>query len=781
MATATPTAMIGAPIKRREDPRLITGHASYTDDITPAGTMYLHMVRSPYAHAKITNLNVEAAKGVPGVVAVITGEELKKAAGPLAAVSVGGHPIPDHYSIAVDRVRFVGEIVAAVVAESRGAARDAGDLVEVDYEELPVLVDMEEAYKSSNLIHDGIEKNLAAELHFGNDVTEAFANPEVLVEARFVNQRLAPNPLENRAVLAQYRPGEDTFTLTTSTQIPHILRTLLAGVLNHPEHQIRVIAPEVGGGFGCKVDIYAEEVITCYASRLLRRPVKWTETRSEAMMATIHGRDNIDYIRIAATPEGKIVGLDITAYCNMGAYLQLLTTSVPVLCGVIVTGAYDIPNAHFKALCLYTNTTPTDAYRGAGRPEATYMLERIVTMLAEKLGKDPMEIRRLNFIKKEQFPYTTPLGLTYDTGDYQMAMDKALGLFDYAGWRTKQEEARQQGRYIGIGQSTYVEVCGLGPGQGMTTQRGYESAVVRAEVTGKVTVFTGTSPHGQGTETVFAQVIADEFGIPVEDVVIKHGDTDMSPYGMGTYGSRGVAVGGGALKLAAQGVTEKAKKIAAFQLEANAEDIEFEAGKFSVKGAPSRSITWQEVCFKAYIDPKMAPVIEPGLESTRYFEPGNFVFPFGTHLCAVEVMPDTGEIKIMRYLAVDDCGTQLNPMLVHGQLHGGLTQGIAQALYEEVVYDANGQLISGTLMDYTLPTAGELPHYDLDHTVTTTPVNPLGAKGIGEAGTIASTPCIVNAVIDALKPLGIADIQMPLRPEKVWKAMHAAQSSNGQA
>lgn len=769
------TAMIGAPVKRREDPRLITGHATYTDDMNPTGTVYIQMVRSPYAHANIKSISTDEARKQSGVLMVITGEELRKFAGPLAAVSVGGHAIPDHFSIAIDRVRHVGDIVAAVVAETRGQARDAAELVEVDYEALPAVVDMEEAYKGNpTLVHDSIPNNLAAELHFGNDVTDAFANAEVIVEKRFVNQRLAPNPLENRVVLAQYRPGENSYVLTTSTQIPHILRTLLAGVINHPEHLIRVVAPEVGGGFGCKIEIYAEEVIACYVSKTLARPAKWTETRSEAMVATVHGRDNIDYIRVASTKEGVITGLDITAYCNMGAYLQLLTTSIPVLCGVIVNGAYAIPNVHFKALCIYTNTTPTDAYRGAGRPEATYMLERIVTMLAEKLGIEPMELRRRNFI--QEFPYTTPLGLTYDSGNYIPTMEKALELFGYDDWRKKQEEARQNGRYIGIGQSTYVEVCGLGPGQGLTTQRGYECAVVRAEVTGKVTVFTGTSPHGQGTETIFAQVIADQFGIPIDDVIVKHGDTDMSPYGMGTYGSRGTAVGSGALMLAADAVKEKAKKIAAFQLEANAEDIEYSEGKFNVKGAPGRSITWQEVCFKAYIDPKMAPVIEPGLESTRYYEPGNFVFPFGTHLCAVEILPETGEVKILRYLAVDDCGTQLNPLLVHGQLHGGLTQGISQALFEEVVYDSNGQLVSGTLMDYTLPTAHELPSYDLDHTVTPSPVNPLGVKGIGEAGTIASTPCIMNAVIDALKPFGIDDLQMPMRPEKVWKAIRDAKA-----
>jgi aerobic carbon-monoxide dehydrogenase large subunit len=766
-------AAIGSPVKRREDPRLITGHATYTDDMNPTGTVFLHLVRSPHAHADIININAEAALKQPGVLLVLTGQELKQYVTPLVAVPVAGHPVPNHYSIAVDRVRHVGEIVAAVVADSRYGARDAAETIEVDYIPLPAIMDVERAYKEDpGLIHADRPNNLAVELHFGNDPSEAFQNPEVLLEQRFVNQRLAPNPLENRVVLAQWQPGEEALTLYTSTQIPHILRTLLSGVLSVPEHMIRVVAPEVGGGFGCKLNIYAEEVIACYASKRLGRPVKWAETRSEAMMATIHGRDVTFDVRLAATKDGVITGLDVTAYWNMGAYLQLLTTTIPVLAGIIVSGAYTIPQVHFKALCIYTNTTPTDAYRGAGRPEVTYLIERSISLLADKLGLDPMEIRRRNFIKPEQFPYANHLGCSYDSGNYVPAMEKAMQLFGYNEMRQLQTAARQQGRFIGIGQSTYVEVCGLGPGTGMTTQRGYECAVVRAEVTGKVTVFTGVSPHGQGQETSFAQVVGAEFGIPLEDVIVKHGDTASTPYGLGTYGSRGTAVGSGALVLAVETVKEKARKIAAFQLEANEADILFENGVFSVKGAPGRTISWQSVCLKAYIDPRMAPVIEPGLEATRYFEPSNFTYPFGTHLCAVEIDADTGEVKILKYVAVDDCGNRLNPMLVAGQLHGGLAQGIAQALYEEVVYDEYGQLISGSLMDYTLPNATELPTYILDHTVTPSPVNPLGVKGVGEAGTIASTPCVANAVIDALKPLGVTEINMPFRPEKLWKIIH---------
>lgn len=785
MLTANATGYVGSRIKRREDPRLVTGNGNFTDDFTPTGTLYVHMLRSPHAHARITSINTAAAKAMPGVMAVFTGEDLKKdLAGPLPGVPFGSvSTVPAYYPIATDRVRFVGNIVAAVVAETRGAARDAAEAIDVQYEVLPVALDMEKAVKEgAPQLHDDVPNNLCTDFELGNDVAEAFKTADVVVEHRFVNQRLVPNALENRVALAEFHAGDESITLTITSQNPHILRTLLSGEIGIAEHKIRVVAPDVGGGFGSKIATYAEEVIACVASRKTKKPVKWTETRSESFVGTIHGRDNIDYIRMAATKDGKITGLDITAYANMGAYMSLLGPSVPVLCGVIVPGPYAIPNVHFKAICVYTNTTPTDAYRGAGRPEATYMLERIMNMMADKLGLDPMELRRRNFIQPDQFPYFNVVALNYDSGNYEAAMDKALEIFGYSDMRQTQAEARKSGKYIGIGQSTYVEVCGLGPGSGMTISRGYDCAVVRAELTGKVTVFTGVSPHGQGQETTFAQIVADEFGIPIEDVTIKHGDTEMTPYGMGTYGSRGTAVGGAALMLAVTSVKDKAKKIAAFQMEANEDDIVFEGGKFSVKGAAGgKSISFQEVCFKAYIDPKMAPVIEPGLEATRYFEPGNFVYPFGTHLAAVEIEAETGNVKILKYVCVDDCGKQLNPMIVEGQLHGGLAQGIAQALYEEAVYDDNGQLVSGTLMDYALPTAAELPHFTLDHTVTPTTVNPLGVKGIGEAGTIASTPVIVNAVVDALKPLGVTDISMPMRPEKVWKLIHNGGNGNAAA
>ncbi|MDB5080730.1 MAG: aldehyde oxidase and xanthine dehydrogenase molybdopterin binding protein [Chloroflexi bacterium] len=779
------TGYVGSRIKRREDPRLVTGNGNFTDDFTPAGTVYLHMLRSPHAHAKILSINTDAARGMTGVLAIITGEDLKKElAGPIPGVPYGTiSTVPAYYPITHDRARFVGNIVAAVVADTRANARDAAEAVVVEYEVLPVVLDMEKAHKGEpTLVHDEMANNLCTEIELGNDVTEAFNTAAVTVEARFVNQRLVPNALENRVALAQYHQGDESVTLYVTSQNPHIIRTLLSGQIGVAEHKIRVIAPDVGGGFGSKIPAYAEEVIACIASKKVRKPVKWTETRSESFVATTHGRDNIDYIRMSATKDGKITGLDIIAYCNMGAYMSLLGPSVAVLCGVIVPGPYAIPNVHFKAICVYTNTTPTDAYRGAGRPEATYMLERTMNMMADKLGMDPMELRRKNFIQPDQFPYFNVVALNYDCGNYEPAMDKALEIFGYQEMRKTQEEARKQGRYIGIGQSTYVEVCGLGPGSGMTISRGYDCAVVRAELTGKVTVFTGVAPHGQGQETTFAQIVADQFSIPIEDVTIKHGDTEMTPYGMGTYGSRGTAVGGGALMLAIDTVKEKAKKIAAFQMEANEEDVVFEGGKFTVKGAGGgKSISFQEVCLKAYIDPKMAPVIEPGLEATRYFEPGNFVYPFGTHLAAVEIEAETGDVKILKYVCVDDCGNQLNPMLVEGQIHGGLAQGIGQALFEEAVYDSSGQLVSGTLMDYALPTAAELPTFTLDHTVTPTKVNPLGVKGIGEAGTIASTPVIVNAVMDALKHLGIKDIQMPLRPEKIWKALNGGSNSSNSA
>jgi carbon-monoxide dehydrogenase large subunit len=734
----------------------------------PTGLLHMVMVRSPHAHAEIKSINADAAKKVSGVRAVLTGKDLLSGTNPLPAAVPG----PEYRAISPDRARYVGDIVAVVVAESRGAARDGAELIEVDYEVLPAVVDVEEGAKGQpTVIHSQYENNIGVVLEFGNDVSAAFANPEVLVEEKFYHQRLGPNPMEPRTVMADWRIGDEFLTLYSSNQNPHLLRTWISVTLNIPEHDIRVVAPEVGGGFGTKITIYREEVIACFVAKKLGKPVKWVETRSEHLLASSQGRGQVDYVKVAATKDGVVTGLDIVAYSDMGAYYTVFTPAIPQFTGLVINGVYAIPNCHYKSHNILTNKTPTDAYRGAGRPEACFMIERMMDLLAAKLNMDPTEVRRKNFIPNDKFPYSSPLGLVYDSGDYATTMDKALKIADYEGLRKLQADARAQGRYVGIGVCTYMEICGLGPSAAVGG-RGWDSAQIRFEPTGKVTVVTGVSPHGQGQETTFAQIVADELGVNYEDVIVKHGDTANTPIGNGTYGSRGLAVGGAALKLACESIVEKAKKVAGFMLEASAEDVVFEDGKFSVKGTPSKSLTISEIAVKAYTGSDMFGQIEPGLEATRFFEPGNLVFPFGTHVAAIEIDRDTGEVKFLKYVAVDDCGKQISPLLVEGQVHGGIAQGIGQALYEEVVHDNSGQLISGTLMDYTVPTATELPAYTLDSTVTPTWVNPLGAKGVGEAGTIGSTPAVVNAVMDALKPLGVGEIAMPLRPEKLWKAIH---------
>jgi carbon-monoxide dehydrogenase large subunit len=763
--------MVGARIKRREDPRLITGHAMYTDDVQNVGQLYLTFVRSPHAHAKINSINLAEAKKVPGVKAILLGDEINAVTNPLPAVIPG----PEYRPISTGVVRYVGDIVAAVIADSRGRSRDAAELVEVDYEVLPACVDVEEAAKGQpTVIYEQFANNIGIVLEFGNDVSDAFANAEVIVEEKFNHQRLGANPMETRNVTAEYRIGEGQLTVYTSNQNPHIIKTIMSAIMNLPEQMIRIVAPEVGGGFGTKISLYREEVVCAYAAKKLGKSVKWNETRSEHLLASSQGRGQVDYVRMAATKDGVVTALDTVAYSDMGAYYTLFTPAIPQFTALVLNGVYAIPAVHYKSHNVLTNKTPTDAYRGAGRPEATYMIERMMDRLAEKLGMDPVDVRRKNFIPKDKFPFPTPMGMVYDTGDYDVALDKALEMVDYEGVRKMQAEAIAQGRYVGVGVCTYMEICGLGPSVALAG-RGWESATIRFEVSGKVTVFTGASPHGQGQETTFSQIISDELGVKMEDITVKHGDTNNTVAGNGTYGSRGLAVGGAAIKMACDSIKEKATKIAGFMLEASAEDVEFSDGKFTVKGNPGgKSVSMYEVAVKAYTGFDMFKEIEPGLEATRFFEPQNFVFPFGAHIAVVEIDKDTGEVMFHKYVAVDDCGTQISPLLVEGQVHGGIAQGIAQALYEEIVYDENGQLISGTLMDYTVPTATELPSYTLGTTVTPTWVNPLGAKGVGEAGTIGSTPAVVNALMDALHKAGKnnAEINMPFRPEKLWKAIN---------
>jgi carbon-monoxide dehydrogenase large subunit len=774
------TTMVGARIRRREDPRLITGRATYVDDVRQVGTTYAAFVRSPYGHAKITSIDTAEAKADPHVLAVYTGEDLHHAHNLKASLPVA-HKMtdlktPPHYVLALDEVRVMGEAVAIVVADSPYTARDAAEKVLVAYEELPAVVDTEKAAAGPPFVHESLGTNVAFTMPFSaGDPDKAFAEADVTIKQRIVNQRVAPVPIEPRSMVASYDAGMQQLTIYSATQIPHLLRTQLAIVLGLPENKIRTIAPEVGGGFGAKLNVYAEEVVVSWVAMQLQRPVKYIETRSECFQAMIHGRDQIDDLEIAAKNDGTITGLRLKITANMGAYHQLLTPVIPTLTLLMAHGCYKFENIQAEVVGVFTNTMSTDAYRGAGRPEATFFIERAIDMVAQRLKLDPADVRRKNFIPSSAFPHTTATGLTYDSGDYETTMDKALAAADYTGLRKRQEELRKEGRYLGIGLSTYVEVCGMGPSAAMPAA-GWDSATIRVEPTGSITVLTGVSPHGQGQETTFAQIVADELGVPIDQISVIHGDTDKVQYGVGTFGSRGTAVGGAALKLAIETIQAKAIKIAAHQWEANPDDLEYRNGKIQVKGDPSKTFSTPEAGFMAFMGDNLPPGLEPGLDATRRFEPPNFVFPFGTHVCVVEVDAHSGQVEVVKYLAVDDCGRLINPMIAEGQVHGGIAQGLSQALFEEVVYDDNGQLLTGTLMDYAIPHAEQVPHYELDHTVTPTTVNPLGIKGIGEAGTIGSTPAVANAVIDALAPFGVVHIDMPLKPEKLWAAM---QPKNG--
>jgi carbon-monoxide dehydrogenase large subunit len=774
------TTMVGAKIKRREDPRLITGRAQYVEDIQLVGTLYAAFVRSPYAHAKISNVDVSAAKAKPGVFGAYSGADLVDAKFDVSvptAAELPGLVKPAHPPLALGEVRFVGELVAVVVANDPYAARDAAEAVSVQYDELPAVVDLDKAAAGGPFAHSGLETNIAYEMPIKvGDVDGAFAKADVIVKERIVNQRVVPCPMEPRTMLAEWQPGPQQLTLWSSTQIPHLLRTNIAMLLGLPEIKVRVIAPEVGGGFGAKLNLYPEELLVSWLSMQFGKPIKYIETRSECFQAMTHGRDQIQYVEAAATKDGMLLGLRMKILSNLGAYHQLLTPAIATFTPLMAQGCYKMEGLECQLLGVFTNTMSTDAYRGAGRPEATFLIERMIDLVAIKLGIDPAEIRRKNFIGGAEFPFATLTGLTYDSGEYAASLDKALELADYKGLRAKQAELRKQGRYMGIGLSTYVEVCGMGPSAAMPAP-GWDSATIRVEPTGSVTVMTGVSPHGQGQETTFAQIVADRLGVPIDAINIIHGDTDKVQYGVGTFGSRGTAVGGAALSLAIDSIQAKAIKIAAHQWEANPDDVEYKDGKIQVKGDPSKSLSTAEVGFMAFRGINLPADVEPGLDATRRFEPPNFVYPFGAHVCVVEVDPETGEVTILKYVAVDDCGPIINPLIVEGQVHGGLAQGISQALFEEAVYDENGQLTSGTFMDYAIPHAEQLIEFTTGHTETTTPVNPLGIKGVGEAGTIGSTPCVVNAVMDALAPFGVTHLDMPLRPEKLYNAMHA--HSNG--
>ena len=777
MATmAGPSRLIGARIKRREDPRLIQGLSHYVDDIKLVNTLHCTFLRSDYAHADIKSINTEAAENLSGVVKVITGADIQGKVGSIpCAAEIEGLKVPDHPALAVDRVRFVGEPIAAVVATDPYIARDALDLIEVEYDELPVVVDLDKAIESdSTVIYDEFDDNIAFTMPLdAGDVDAAFAEADHVVSQRFVNQRLIPNSIEPRGVLAEYLPGEGTLTVWSSTQVPHHLKTILSLLLDFPEQLVRVIAPEVGGGFGSKLNVYPEEAVVAYLATQLRKPVKWIEKRSEGFTTTIHGRDQVDYVDMAVKNDGTITAIRAKLLANMGAYHQLLTPIIPVLTYLMMSGAYKIPNIKLELIGVFTNKMATDAYRGAGRPEATHIIERMVDLAARKLGMDPKEIRFKNFPQPDEFPLEMATGVAYDSGNYQMSFNKALDAVDYASLRTRQAELRGQGRYMGIGIATYAEICGMGPSVGVAGG-GWESGTVRIERTGKVTVLTGVSPHGQGQETSFAQIVADEYGISIDDIVVIHGDTGRQPQGIGTFGSRATAVGGAALIIATKQVKEKMAQIAAHMLEANADDLVFEDGNIFVQGSPGSAVTFADVASTAHVAVNLPPDVEPGLEATHFFEPSNFTYPFGAHISIVEVDPETGEIDLQRYVAIDDCGNIINPMLVDGQVHGGIAQGLGQAMYEGAVYDENGQLLTGSFMDYAIPKATQVPRFETEHTTTPSPVNPLGVKGVGEAGTIASSPCLVNAVVDALSPFGITDIDMPMTPNRVWQAIQDA-------
>ena len=763
---------MGVRIKRREDPALITGQGKYVGDIQLEKTLYMALVRSPYAHAEILSIDASEAKALAGVVTVLTGEDINpNLAQPLPMVipideTIDDNKNPKRYPLTTDKVRHVGDPVAVVVAEDPYTLADAVEMVYVDYEPLPVVVDPEAALADdAPIIH--WDNNIGYQWSdSGGKVDQAFAQADTLVELRLVNQRLIPNAMEPRVVLADYDTAADALTVWTSTQIPHGVQEHLVEIFEMPPEKIRVIAPEVGGGFGAKSNLYGEEVLVPYLARQLGRPVKWTASRSEDFLTTSHGRDQINIIRLAADSDGKVKGADLKVILDCGGYYTRVTPIIAILTGQMMTGVYDIRNARIEATGVFTNKHPSEPYRGAGRPEAAFLIERAMDLLAQELGIDPAEIRRRNFIAPDNFPYTTPTKSKYDSGDYATALEKALALIDYDRLRAEQARSRQNDvdKLVGVGMASYVEVCGFGP---------WEAGSVTVDTEGKATILTGTSPHGQGHHTTWAQIAADALQIPMEDITVKHGDTKEVPRGIGTFGSRSAPVGGSAVLNNADAVRERALQIAAHVLEAAAADMTLMNGRFQVRGVPEQSLSWAEVAQAAASD-DLPEELRGDLTSDENFEPPGETYPFGVHICVVEIDKETGSVAILRYVTVDDCGRVINPLVVEGQVHGGIAQGIGQALLEAAVYDETGNLMSGSLMDYALPRAGNFPLFETHRTETPSPLNPLGVKGIGEAATIGSTPCVVNAVVDALAHLGIRHVNMPLTPEKIWQTIQNA-------
>ncbi len=776
---ATVERLIGKSIKRREDPRFITGRGTYVDDLKMPGTTYAVFVRSPHAFAKIKKIDTAAAAKHPGVVAIFTGADMTGVNSLPCGWLLPELKVPPHMPLAGGAARYVGDPVAVVIANTQDAAQDAADKVKVTWEPLAAVSATDKATAAgSPQIHEVAPSNVAFKWQIGDAAAvEAAFRGATVVKKRIVNQRLIANPMEPRACLARYDDATGDLTLWVTSQNPHVHRLLMAAfVLGIPEHKVRVIAPDVGGAFGSKIFLYNEETICSWATRKIKRPVRWTSTRREAFQTDAHGRDHVTEAEMGFTREGKIVGLRVKTIANLGAYLSTFAPAVPTyLYATLLNGVYEMPAIHAEVTGVFTNTVPVDAYRGAGRPEAAYLVERMIEAGASALKMDCAELRRKNFIPKFDNGYQTKVALSYDSGNYGAAFDRLLAMVDYRKFRSDQEAARKQGRLIGIGFSTYIEACSIAPSKvvgSLGAQAGlYESGKVRVHPTGSVTVYTGSHSHGQGHETTFSQLVADELGIPMEQIEIVHGDTGQIPFGMGTYGSRSGAVGGTALLMSLRKIKEKGKKIAAHLLEASPDDMEYENGQFQVKGSPDKAVPFGTVALTAYVPHNYPEGLEPGLEETSFYDPSNFCFPFGAHACVVEVDRDTGHVKILRYVAVDDVGNVMNPMIVDGMVHGGIAQGVGQALWEGAVYDG-GQLVTGSMMDYAMPKADMLPMYETDRTVTPTPVNPLGVKGAGETGTIASTPAVVNAVVDALAPLGVDHFEtMPLNAERVWQAM----------
>jgi len=777
---------IGAPVRRKEDFRFITGQGRYTDDINQPGQTYAVFVRSPHAHAAIKSIDASAAKAAPGVLAVLTGDDLaadkvgglicgwmihNKDGSPMRA---GGHP-----ALAQGKVRYVGDHVAVVIAETYAQARDAAEKVVVDYTVLPAVVDMVAATKKgAATVHDVAPDNVVYDWHLGDKASTdaAFARAKHVTKLDLVNNRLVPNPMEPRAAIGDYDGGTEAFTLYTTSQNPHVARLVLSAFIGiAPEHKLRVIAPDVGGGFGSKIFIYAEETVCVWAAKKVGRPVKWVSDRTEAFLCDAHGRDHLTHAELALDDKGKILAMRVKTKANLGAYLSTFASSVPTyLYAPLLSGQYDIPAIYCEVEGVYTTTAPVDAYRGAGRPEATFVVERLVEVAARQLGQDPAGFRKKNFIRK--FPHQTPVIMAYDTGDYSASLEKALDMADYKNFGKRKRESARAGKLRGIGFSAYIEACGIAPSQAVGSLGAgvglWESAEVRVNPVGTVEVLTGSHSHGQGHETTFAQLVSDRLGIPIDQVAIVHGDTDKVQFGMGTYGSRSGAVGMSAISKALDKVVAKAKKVAAYALEASDGDIEFKDGRFSVAGT-DRSLAFGEVALQAYIAHKFSGQdLEPGLKEGAFYDPTNFTFPSGVHICELEVDPETGTIKIDRWTAVDDFGNVINPMIVEGQVHGGIAQGVGQALFEGAHYDKDGQLVTASYMDYCMPRADDLPSFAVGTTVTPCPSNPLGIKGCGEAGAIAAPPAVINAITDAL---GHEDVTMPATPQEVWRAVQKVQ------